>query len=404
MKPCDVLVLDGDENQAVACVRDLSAAGFHVAVGDSVALPKAALSRFAGRRLRYRSPRRDSAGFVADLAGAVGTVVSPGAVLLPMTEATTLAVSLNRDTLVGLGYRVVLPDHADLLTAFDKHLSGQLAESCGLVTPQQVFVADESALERAALLEHPVVIKAVSSNISSARGLLVSPRPRYSLDRTETERAARQLLKVGSQAIVQEFISGVGEGFFALYRHGLLEQTFAHRRLRDVHPTGSGSSYRESIAMTPDLLAAGTALLNALRWHGAAMVEFKRRPDGRYVFIEVNGRLWNSLPLAVASGATFPRWLAQLAREAPLIPSAPYRVGVRARWILGDLRHVIAVARGKPAGFPGHFPRLPETLRAMLRGLGSDHYDNLQFNDPLPELGDWLSAARKTLRAKAERA
>jgi hypothetical protein len=154
------------------------------------------------------------------------------------------------------------------------------------------------------------------------------------------------------------------------------------------------------MAVPLELEEAGTRLLDALHWHGAAMVEFKRRPDGRFVFIEVNGRLWGSLALAVAAGATFPRWLAALAHDEPLAPSAPFRAGVRARWLVGDARHLAAVARGRPAGFPGPFPKLSTTLRDMCRGLGSDHFDNLQLHDPLPELGDWLSAARKALLGK----
>jgi predicted ATP-grasp superfamily ATP-dependent carboligase len=403
MTLCDVLVLDGDENQAVACVRDLSRAGYQVAVGDIFAMPKAALSRHASRRLRYRSPRTDVVGFIADLVAAVGTVVGTGAVLLPATESTTLAVSLNRTHLMNAGYRLVLPDHNDLLTAFDKGLSSRVAESCGLRTPRQVVVHGDAAIAEACTLEHPVVIKAGSSNVMTERGLVVSPRPRYSMSAWETARLVRSLIDAGGSAIVQEFIPGAGVGFFALYRRGILERTFAHRRLRDVHPTGSGSSYRESVTITPELLAAGSSLLDALHWHGAAMVEFKQHPDGSLVFIEVNGRLWNSVSLAVAAGATFPRWLTRLALEEPLKPSPPYTVGVRARWILGDLRHLGAVARGKPEGFPGAFPTLTNTIREMCKGLGTDSYDNLQLADPLPELGDWLSAARKVYRAVTRR-
>lgn len=400
MTACTAFVLDGDENQSVACVRDLTHAGFRVAVGDSVALPKASLSRYAARRVRYRSPRTHPDGFISDLLSAVGPVVDTGAVLLPTTESTTLAVSVHREALANAGYRLVLPAHDDLLIAFDKHRSGQLAAACGLVTPRQLFVPDQQTLREVRQLEHPVVIKAVSSNVATSVGLVQSPRPRYALTPDETERQVQALLQSRGSAIVQEFITGQGVGFFALYRHGTQERCFAHRRLRDVHPTGSGSSYRESMAVPPELEEAGTRLLDALHWHGAAMVEFKQRPDGRFVFIEVNGRLWGSLALAVAAGATFPRWLASLAHDEPLAPSAPFRAGVRARWLVGDLRHLAAVARGRPAGFPGPFPKLSTTLRDMCRGLGRDHFDNLQLHDPLPELGDWLSAARKALLGK----
>jgi carbamoylphosphate synthase large subunit len=57
----------------------------------------------------------------------------------------------------------------------------------------------------------------------------------------------------------------------------------------------------------------GLALLKALKWHGVAMVEFRLRPDGTPVFLEVNGRFWTSLALAVHAGADFPVLLAKLA-------------------------------------------------------------------------------------------
>lgn len=394
----DVLVLDGDENQAVACTRDLGRAGLRVVVGERFALPKASFSRFAAARLRYRSPRTDPEGFVRDLASAVGPLVDTGTVLLPMTEATTLAVSNHRSALSAAGYRLVLPAHEDLLAAFSKQMSSAIASSCGLEVPKQVLVTDAMSAIEAYGLHHPVVVKAVTSNKATANGLVLNPRPRYSMDADHTKHLLRQALAEGDSVIVQEFVLGSGVGFFGLYDSGHIERSFAHRRLRDVHPTGSGSSYRESMPVSPELMRAGTAVLDALRWHGAAMVEFRQRPNGQLVFLEVNGRLWNSLALAVAAGAPFPRWLAQLARSEALHPPQGFSAGVRARWILGDVRHLLAVARGRPAGFPGEFPALSETIGGMFRGVGSDHFDNLQADDPLPEFGDWLSAGRKLVR------
>ena len=62
-----VLILDGDENQAVASVRDLGKAGYRVFTADSFRWPKASLSRYARESFVYRSPRADRAGFLEDL-------------------------------------------------------------------------------------------------------------------------------------------------------------------------------------------------------------------------------------------------------------------------------------------------------------------------------------------------
>jgi predicted ATP-grasp superfamily ATP-dependent carboligase len=165
---------------------------------------------------------------------------------------------------------------------------------------------------------------------------------------------------------------------------------FAHRRIRDVRPTGSGSSMRVSIAPPPQVREAGLAVLRALAWHGVAMVEFRVRPDGTPTFLEVNGRFWNSLALAVHAGVNFPALLAQLASEGQVPLTTTYRTGVQCRWLLGDLRHVIEVLRGAPPSFPGTFPPRLATLLRVLTPSPGTHHDNFAWRDPLPELGDWL--------------
>jgi len=193
-----------------------------------------------------------------------------------------------------------------------------------------------------------------------------------------------------SAVLAQEFIEGQGAGYFALLRNGELKMEFAHRRVRDVRPTGSGSAVRESVAPDPRVREASLAILRALCWHGVAMVEFRVRSNGVPVFMEVNGRFWNSLALAVFAGADFPAALAELAETGDVSPRPPYRVGVRCRWILGDVRHLTAVWRGRPKGFTGAFPGRASTLRDFLTPVAGTFHDNFTLSDPLPEFGDWL--------------
>ncbi len=397
--PIEVLILDGDENQAVASVRDLGKAGLRVYVAESFRFPKASMSRYAERSFVYRSPRTDKDGFLTDLLQLINQMGNRAIVLLPMTETTTLALSEARDALETAGYLLVLPEHSSLTRAFDKDETSKLATVSGVVVPRQVVVEELSELGLIAELPMPVVVKATASNALIDGKQIAAPRPRYATSLPAAEVLVLDLLNSGFTAVVQEFIEGVGIGFFALYEKGVLRRSFAHQRIRDVHPTGSGSSYRMSIEVSDELLAAGTSILDRLDWHGAAMVEFKRTPNGRLVFLEVNGRLWGSLSLAVSARAHFPRWMVSLATGKPLEPQPEVFERVRSRWILGEIRHLVAVFRGKPSGFPGRFPSRAETLRSIVAGLGTDRFDNFELADPLPELGDWLSAARKLARA-----
>jgi predicted ATP-grasp superfamily ATP-dependent carboligase len=89
--------------------------------------------------------------------------------------------------------------------------------------------------------------------------------------------AAVQARRQGAHwPIIQGFVPGQGKGVFALCDRGRAIAWFAHERLRDVRPSGS-SSLRRSAPLDPRLLAPAERLLNALKWHGPAMVEFGRR-------------------------------------------------------------------------------------------------------------------------------
>jgi len=79
-------------------------------------------------------------------------------------------------------------------------------------------------------------------------------------------------------------------------------------------------------------------LLSKVGWHGVAMVEFKRcESTGLPYLMEVNGRFWGSLQLAIDAGVDFPYLLCQLALKRELFPPQTYRVGIKSRWLLGDL-------------------------------------------------------------------
>jgi predicted ATP-grasp superfamily ATP-dependent carboligase len=397
-------VLDGNENQAVACVRSLARAGHEVSVGADSSWSKAGWSRSARAAFRYAAPQQDAEAFVEAVAREAAR--SPGALVMPLTERTTLPLSARREKIFAAGGRLVLPPHETVLRAFDKRQTTRLAASLGVAVPRTESIADrERARAFADEATYPVVLKPRSSEELTAAGKVrATGAPLYARDAREFVAAFDGLSKRSSEVLAQEFVEGEGAGYFALMREGEPRAEFAHRRLRDVRPTGSGSAVRESVAVRPELREAGLAVLRALRWHGVAMVEFRVRPDGTPVFLEVNGRFWNSLALAVHAGADFPRMLARMAEAGDVEPSFDYRAGVRCRWLLGDFRHLAEVMRGAPEGFPGAFPKRARTLLEFLRPVAGTYHDNFSPADPLPELGDWLDFAFRRLPARARSA
>ena len=190
------------------------------------------------------------------------------------------------------------------------------------------------------------------------------------------------------RAVVQAHVEGQGVGAFFLLRQGRVAAEFMHRRLHEVPHTGGASSYRESWhdpAVRDDALAK----LQHLGWDGVAMMEYRRAPSGRFHLLELNGRFWGSLHLALWAGVDFPRLAldTHFGRQEP--PPRP-RLGVRVRHTFpAEVRHVWSrlkdpglPAREKAASVAGFAllgldPRVRSDLlfpgdRALyLRGLGA---------------------------------
>ena len=141
---------------------------------------------------------------------------------------------------------------------------------------------------------------------------------------------------------IQREIIGDGYGIFCLCDHGQRKVFFAHHRLREKPPWGGASVLRESIPLDQRMKEYATRLLQELDWHGVAMVEFKKdMRTGVPYLMEVNGRFWGSLQLAIDAGINFPLQLVQLYKGGLPLETCTYRVGVRSRWLLGDLDHLL---------------------------------------------------------------
>ena len=100
--------------------------------------------------------------------------------------------------------------------------------------------------------------------------------------------------------------------------------------------------------------------------------------------MEVNGRLWGSLQLAIDAGVDFPALLVGCALGAPVVPAADYRVGVRSRWFWGDVDHLYLRLRhgnGVTEGGGGRLAAVRDFLRFR---PGRDREEIWRWRDPVP--------------------
>jgi hypothetical protein len=154
----------------------------------------------------------------------------------------------------------------------------------------------------------------------------------------------------------------------------------------------------------PKARTYATALLDELGWHGVAMVEFKQSlRDGEPRLMEINGRFWGSLQLAIDAGVDFPRLLVDGVRNGHFAPQPPYRIGVRNRWFWGDVDSLLLTLSGRsPSGGarPSRFRAILEFMKLGGRDL---YYENPKLRDFRPWLFESAAWLRREARAAVAR-
>ena len=190
----------------------------------------------------------------------------------------------------------------------------------------------------------------------------------------------------GHVPIAQEYVTGSREcGFFALFDSGEPVATFQHRRVRSHSYAGGPSVYRTAID-DPSLEAAGLRLLEALDWHGPAMVEFKYDPvDGEFYLMEINPRFWGSLALPVAAGVDFPKLYYELATGGVDEPAFDYETGVGCHLLIGELSYLYSILTDDYA-FIEKPALLPELVAISRSVVTEPQFDYLALDDPRPFL------------------
>jgi len=363
-----VLVLDANTRSALAATRSLGRRGVPVVVADETKRTLSGASKYCSESFSYPSPTTNLRGFLSTVKAECSQ--RGIRVIFPMTEISMATVLKHGEEFREFEVPFVEFPAFDALT--DKWNLMRLAQRLNITIPQTHYIADARSLQRVyPTLKFPVVLKPYRSMIWT-NGHCTAASVKYAESVRKLERTVAQYEYFGRNPfLLQEYISGQAHGIFALYNHGKLVASFAHRRLRENPPSGGVSVLCESVEKNPEAWRMARTLLEHLAWHGVAMAEFKVTADGKPYLMEVNGRFWGSLQLAIDAGVDFPWLLYQLATGASVDPANGYSIGVRSRWLLGDLARLGKVLAGNELP-PGLQP--PGKMRSILQFL--DFFDS----------------------------
>jgi predicted ATP-grasp superfamily ATP-dependent carboligase len=268
--------------------------------------------------------------------------------LLPAEERTCTILSRTRGT---LPHRVwlPLPPEATFETACDKLTALERARCAGIPIPETHRVTSDSQIPT----DGRWILK-------PRRGTGAYGVRRIAPGEGPGSEVISRIEDRFGPMILQFFVPGRRNGYgvsLAYDPAGACRAGFVHRKVREFPASGGVSTCAESVHR-PDLVALARRYVEGgdgaspILWEGLINFEFKVHPGtGTPFLIEVNPRLWGSLPLAIRAGVDFPGLLWRLSLGEKPKPVFDYRDGVRMRWALyGELAH--AWERVRRGDFP----------------------------------------------------
>jgi len=323
--------------------------------------------------------------------------------IIPCNDQTLLPLQAHRRDFEEIVPLALVNDRA-FAVVFDKVKTHELAQSLDISLPRTSTV---SSLSQSDVLlspfQLPVVLKpCVSYSLDSLK-------VRNDVCRVHTPEEfsthLESLLHQG-KVLVQENFHGKGVGVEVLADRGKILVAFQHVRIHEP-VTGGGSSYRKSVPVDPELLGAVSALLGSLEYTGVAMVEFRVNfRTGEWILVEINGRFWGSLPLAVAAGADFPYYLYQLLVEERKEFPQDFKVGIYSRNLLNDFGWMIQnLGARKIENTPATLSFWEITKESINLLTLRERSDTLVIDDPKPgwvEIGILLRAFKSLALEKVK--
>jgi len=386
-----VLVTDGENRAALAVTRSLGRKGCRVLVGGR---PKniSSASKYCAKAYHLPSPMIGEQQYLDCVLKVVRD--ENVEIVFPMTEPAMHILSRKRHEFPE-GALIAAPEWDKIKTALDKVEVFRRAKDLGVGIPSTMFVHDrEDFLSKEHLCTNfPVVVKPGMSRIHTGSGF-ISAKVAYANSTDELKACYEKNDALNYPSMIQEKIIGPGTGLFTLFDRDHHLALFSHRRLREKPPSGGVSVVSESVPLDPEMVDASARLLSSIGWMGVAMVEFKRDiRDGRPKLMEINGRFWGSLQLAIACGVDFPALLLDYLRgERPDSSIGEYKTGHKLKWFLGTLDHLIIRLKNDdallnlPPGSPSKFQCLMDFLKVWEKDTSFDVIDRGDIRPFIREL------------------
>lgn len=233
---------------------------------------------------------------------------------------------------------IIAVDEDILNIALSKKETYLIAQKLGVPYPKTYYLEDLDEIE---LIKNRITYPCVVKGLYEVGGNIVD----YAFHKEELENKYLEICSKYNLTVhsglpmIQEYIPGYGCAFFAVYDNGKCGLTFQHKRIRELPVSGGVSVCAESFD-NKLVEKYGKLLLDSLKWHGVAMVEFKFNDQNIPILMEINPKFWGSTDLALEAGVNFPKALLDIYQKKKTTYSKKYKYPFRYQWPLnGDFFH-----------------------------------------------------------------
>lgn len=258
--------------------------------------------------------------------------------------------------------------------SLDKRLQIKASQDAGFNVPKTFIL--ENIEDSKKIENFPVIVKPAMAVAELEGRLIEKDSMHFCKNKEEFEKAIKTWSKK-QPLLVQSIHKGTGEGLFGFATDKDVILWTAHQRIRMMNPKGSGSSACRSIPIKDHPINCAREMLLKLQWRGMFMIEMLRDETGVLWFVELNGRSWGSMALALRMGFDYPAWTVMQKLHPTFVPIQPaMREHVVCRHLGRELVHVLQVLRGPNATAIPNWPPFWQTFFNILRISKNDQWYN----------------------------
>lgn len=363
---CDVIITYCWNRVGYTILRSLTNKGLKVWAADTSKNNICSMSKYCSGSFTYPDPFKEEDAFIRVLKEHI-EILNPK-VLMPTHDESVVIMRHKEEFPEDL----IIPYESEekLLNLANKAWATEIAKEAGCPVPKVFKSIDE-------VDNFPVVIKTVIGN--SAKGVFF-PKSKSELMSIMDEMHDNVFTPgADTEMLMEEWIGGTDYSVDCVRWDGFWKSSVYHALVTKTD--GGGTTTQREIVSVPELELYSKMLLDYVDFHGVCGLDYRYDPDtGKAAFIEVNARFTGGLATPVTAGFDIPWVLYKLAVDGHFDGPCQPRVGVKTKWILGDV--ITLVGRITKLNFNW------SELKQVMNFRGFDAFDDFRRDDKRAILGE----------------